>query len=92
MPIFYYASCAPLNMLAVHRHGRGTRLDTCPVYAACNVAFVACVNCDEISVMYLILLHQLCIGMDEACCDVCPFWSTYQQMAVSWASQLGCNG
>ena len=26
------------------------------------------------------------------CCDVCPIWSTCQQMAASWASQLGCNG
>ena len=28
---------------------------------------------------------------NSTCCDVCPFWSTCQQMAVSWASQLGCN-
>ena len=53
-------------MLAEHGHGRGTCLCTCLVYAACVVAFVACVNGDEFSVMYLILLHQFCMGMDEA--------------------------
>ena len=69
--MFHYASCAPSNMLAVHGHGRDTLLSTCLVYVACVVAFVACVNGDEFSVMYLILLHQLCIGMDEASALVC---------------------
>ena len=64
--MFQYASCERLNMLAVHGHGQGTRLGMCLVYAAGVVAFVACVNADDFSVIYLILLHQLCMGMDEA--------------------------
>ena len=34
----------------------GTHLSTCLVYATCVVAFVACVNADEFSVMYFIVL------------------------------------
>ena len=30
--------------------------------------------------------------VDLQYCDVCHVLSTRQQMAVSWASQLGCNG
>ena len=36
----------------------GTHLSTCLVYAACVIAFVACVNADKFSVMYLILLKS----------------------------------
>ena len=43
----------------VHRHEGGTRLGTCLVNAACVVGFVACVNADKFSVMYLILLKSL---------------------------------
>ena len=39
-------------------HGRGTRLGTCLVNAACVVAFVARMNADKFSVMYLILLKS----------------------------------
>ena len=63
--------CERLNMLAVHGHGRGTRLGMCPVYAAFVVAFVAYVNGYEFSILYLILLHQLCMGMDDASALVC---------------------
>ena len=63
VPVFQCASCERLKMLAVHSHGRGTCLCTCLVYAACVVAFVACVNGDEFSLMYLILLHQFCMGV-----------------------------
>ena len=66
MPMFQCAGCERLKMLAMHGHGRGTCLCTCLVYAACVVAFVACVNGDEFSVMYLVLLHQFYMGMDEA--------------------------
>ena len=38
------------------------RLGTCLVNAACAVAFVACVNADKFSVMYLILLKSLMHG------------------------------
>ena len=40
----------------------GTHLSTCLVYAACVIAFVACVNADKFSVMYLILLKSLVHG------------------------------
>ena len=40
----------------------GTHLSTCLVYAACVIAFVACVNADKFSVMYLILLKSLMHG------------------------------
>ena len=53
---------------AVHRHGRGTRLGTCLVYAPCVVAFVACVNADEFSVMYLILLNSVVHGHGQGTC------------------------
>ena len=33
---------------------------------SCTVAFAACVNADKYSVMFLISLHWLCMGMDEA--------------------------
>ena len=36
----------------------GTHLSTCLVYAACVVAFVACVNADKFSVIYFILLKS----------------------------------
>ena len=38
------------------------RLGTCLVNAVCVVAFVACVNADKFSVMYLILLKSLMHG------------------------------
>ena len=41
----------------VHGHERGPYLCTCLVYAACVMAFVAYVNGDNFSVMYLILLY-----------------------------------
>ena len=66
MRMFQCAGCERLKMLTMHGHGRGTCLCTCLVYAACVVAFVVCVNGDEFSVMYLVLLHQFCMGMDEA--------------------------
>ena len=66
MPMFQCAGSERLKMLAVHGHGRGTCLCTCLLYAACVVAFVACVNGDEFSFIYLILLHQFCMGIDEA--------------------------
>ena len=66
MPVVQYAGCERLNMLIVHGHGRGTRLNMCLVYTTFVVAYVACMNCDEFSVMHLILLNQLCSGMDEA--------------------------
>ena len=47
-------------------HGRGKRLGTCLVCATIVVAFVACVNGCEFFVLYLVLLHQLCMGMDDA--------------------------
>ena len=34
----------------------GMHLSTCLVYATCVIAFFACVNSDEFSVMYFILL------------------------------------
>ena len=34
----------------------GTDLSTCLVYAACVMAFGACANADEFSVLYFILL------------------------------------
>ena len=32
----------------------------------CAVAFAECVNADKYSVVFLISLHWLCMGMDEA--------------------------
>ena len=66
VPMFHSAGCERLNILIVHGHGRGTHLGRCLVYAAFIVAFVACFNGYEFSVLYLILLHQLCMGMDDA--------------------------
>ena len=66
VPMFHSVGCERLNMLVVHAHGRGTHLGTCLVYAAFVVAFVACFNGYEFSVLYLILLHQLCMGMNGA--------------------------
>ena len=40
----------------VHGMDEGTHLSTCLGYAACVVAFVACENADEFSVLYFILL------------------------------------
>ena len=40
----------------------GTHLRTCLVYATCVIAFVACVDSDEFSVLYLILLKSLVHG------------------------------
>ena len=37
---------------------KGTHISTCLVYAACVMAFVACMNSDEFSVMYLILIKS----------------------------------
>ena len=56
--------------VAVHRHGRGTRLGTCLVQqlcVLCAVAFATCVNGDKRFVMFLISLHWLYTGMNEAC-------------------------
>ena len=54
VPMFHYDGCERLNMLDVHGHGRGMCLGTCLVYAACVMAFVACINGDEFSVIYLV--------------------------------------
>ena len=48
-----------LFKLVVHGHRQGTRLNTCLMYAACVVAFVECVNGDNFSIMYLILLKSV---------------------------------
>ena len=56
-------------MLVVHGHGRGTCLGICLVQQQCvshAMAFAACSNADKYSVMFLISLHWLCTGMDEA--------------------------
>ena len=56
-------------MLAVNGHGRGTRLDTCLVQQQCAsyvVASAACVIANKCCVLFLISLHLLCMGMDEA--------------------------
>ena len=54
--------------LVVHGHERGTRVGTCLVQQqciSCAVAFAACVNANKCFVMFFILLHWLCTGMDE---------------------------
>ena len=43
----------------MHGNGRGTRLCTCLVDAACVVAFDTCVNGDEFSAMYLVLVKSV---------------------------------
>ena len=55
--------------LAVNGHGRGTRLGTCLVQqqcVSCVVASIACMTAKKCSVLFLISLHLLCTGMDEA--------------------------
>ena len=55
--------------LVVHGHGRGTLLGTCLVQqqcVSCAVAFAACINANKCCVTFLISLHWLCTGMDEA--------------------------
>ena len=64
--MFHSTSCERLNMAVVHGHRQGMCLSTCLVYVAVVVAFVACFNGHEFSILYLILLHQLCISMDDA--------------------------
>ena len=66
VPMFHSAGSERLNILVVHGHGRGTCLSACLVYAMFVVAFVACLTGYGFSVLYLILLHQLCMGMDDA--------------------------
>ena len=39
----------------VHGVDKGIHLSTCMVYATCVMAFVACMNADEFSVLYFIL-------------------------------------
>ena len=53
-------SCV-FNLLksVVHGHERGMLLGTCLVHAACVMPFVACVNGDKLSVMYLFLLQSV---------------------------------
>ena len=46
----------------MHGHGRGMRLGTCLVNVTCVVAFVARVNADKFSAMYLVLLKSLMHG------------------------------
>ena len=52
------------------------RLGTCLVDAACVVAFVACVNADKFSVMYLVLLKSLMHRHGRCTClDTCLVYS-----------------
>ena len=54
---------------AVNGHGRGMRLGTCLVQQPCvfcAVASAACVTANKCCVFFLISLHLLCTGMDEA--------------------------
>ena len=48
--IYFYSSRLCMGM------NEGTHLSICLMYAACVVAFVACVNADDFSVMFFILL------------------------------------
>ena len=53
----------------VHGHGRGTRLGTCLVQlqcVSCVAASAACVAPNKCCALFLISLHLLCTGMDEA--------------------------
>ena len=53
----------------VHGHGRDMGLGTCLVLlqcVSCVIAFVACVTANKCCVLFLISLHLLCTGMDEA--------------------------
>ena len=53
----------------VHGHGRGTRLGTCFVQqqcVSCAVVSATCVTANKCCVLFLISLHLLCMGMDEA--------------------------
>ena len=57
-------------MPAMNGHGRGMRLGTCLVQQPCvfcAVASAACVTANKCCVFFLISLHLLCMGMDEAC-------------------------
>ena len=47
---------------AVHRHGRGTCLDTSLVYAPCVMVFVACENADKFSVYVPDFIEVSCAG------------------------------
>ena len=54
---------------AVNGHGRGMRLGTCLVQQPCvfcAVASAACVTANKCCVFFLISLHLLPTGMDEA--------------------------
>ena len=56
----------------------GTHLSTCLVYAACFIAFVACVNADKFSVMYLILLKSPVHGHGRgASFNACRVYAPY---------------
>ena len=58
----------------VNGHGRGMRLGTCLVQQQCvfyAVASVACVTANKCCVFFLISLHLLRTGMDEAPALVC---------------------
>ena len=92
--------CQCFIMLVVHVHGRGMRLGTCLVlqpHASCvvslqHVSMFQYAGYVEVwmrqAPWYVPCASAGCVG---CYCDVCPFGLTCQQMAVSWASQLGCN-
>ena len=49
---------------------------------------------EELTLQHEVALEKQdnpCISSQTGCCDVCPFGLTYQQLAMPWASQLGCN-
>ena len=55
--------------LVVNGYGRGMRLGTCLVQKQCVcyvIASTACMTANKICVLFLISLHLLCTGMDEA--------------------------
>ena len=61
--------CVDYITLAMNGHGRGTPLGTCLVLlqcVSCVVSFAARVTANAFCVLFLISLHMLCMGMDEA--------------------------
>ena len=54
----------------VHGHGGGTCLGTCLVYATCVVAFVACVNGDQV----LFYTRFYCTGCARAWTRQAPWY------------------
>ena len=77
----------------MHGHRRGTCLGTCLVEqqcVSCVVTFAACVAANKCCVLFLISLHLLCTGMDEARALVRALWNSSVSRVSILCSMFRC--